>query len=397
MPTARLGIVAALAAGCGGGGSSGPDADDDGFDRQALLRHTARDVLAPVYPAFAARAAALDAAVADACAALEGGDAGAARVAAQEAWRSAVDAWQRADAVLVGPAAMDDRTVRDRIYAWPLVATCGIDQNVAARFADPAGFDLAAELNNVRSLAALEYLLFVADPAHTCAVEPDGWTALGADLPRARCELAAAIATDVAGQADALAAAWAPGDGDYAGVLSTAGDDGAALTEREALNLLSDAFFYVDRVVKDMKLGEAAGIAVNACGTAGEMCLREVEHRHADHGTFALRANLAALRVAFTGAGQGIDGEEVAAGPGFDDYLLAVGAGPLAERMTASLDRAIADAAALPDSYLAALAEDREAVVAVHAATKAFTDDLKTQFLTVLGLEIPDGAAGDND
>jgi hypothetical protein len=36
-------------------------------------------------------------------------------------------------------------------------------------------------------------------------------------------------------------------------------------------------------------------------------------------------------------------------------------------------------------------------VVATHSATKAFTDDLKSQFLTVLGLDVPDDAAADND
>ena len=35
--------------------------------------------------------------------------------------------------------------------------------------------------------------------------------------------------------------------------------------------------------------------------------------------------------------------------------------------------------------------------VAVHTTTKAVTTDLKTQFLTVLGLDIPDDVAGDND
>ena len=155
--------------------------------------------------------------------------------------------------------------------------------------------------------------------------------------------------------------------------------------------MISDALFYLDKMVKDMKLGESAGIVLNACGTVEEPCLREVEHRFADASTLSVRANLAGLRAAFTGTIDGADGL------GFDDYLIAVGATDLATRMVGNLDLAITRADALPESFLTALASDRASVVALHATTKAITDDLKAQFLTVLGLEIPDDVAGDND
>jgi len=48
-------------------------------------------------------------------------------------------------------------------------------------------------------------------------------------------------------------------------------------------------------------------------------------------------------------------------------------------------------------SFLAALANDYAAVVDMHAAVKLFTNDLKSQFLTVLALDIPDDVASDND
>ena len=65
--------------------------------------------------------------------------------------------------------------------------------------------------------------------------------------------------------------------------------------------------------------------------------------------------------------------------------------------MVGALDAAIAAADALPDSFLTALSADYDRVVAAHAAAKAYTDDLKSQFLTVLALEIPDDVATDND
>jgi hypothetical protein len=97
------------------------------------------------------------------------------------------------------------------------------------------------------------------------------------------------------------------------------------------------------------------------------------------------------MRRVFTGTTPGADG------PGYDDFLRALGATELADQMTAKLDAAIAKANALPDSFLGALSSSYPAIVATHGAVKEFTDDLKSQFLTVLSLEIPDDVAADND
>jgi uncharacterized protein len=376
-------------AACGGGPDPSADAPDDGFDRTALLDHLGHRVLLPIQSEFAVKATALPAAIGAYCTALDAGPAS--PDGARAAWRDAMDIWERADALLVGPAEMDHSTLRDRIYAWPLVSTCGIDRDTASRFADPASYDITTKLANVRSLASIEFLLHTTGTAHTCATPPPGFDALGADLPRARCRLAEALAVDVAAQAQALELGWKADGGDFAGELARAGQGGSIASAQEALNLVSDSLFYVDRMVKDMKLAEAAGIAINACGTVGTPCLREVEHPNADRATFAIRANLRALREAFTGT------TATAEGPGFDDFLRAIGHPEVGDRMVASIDAAIAAADALPDSFLAALATDYAKVVAVHTAAKAFTDDLKSQFLTLLGLEIPDDVATDND
>jgi hypothetical protein len=139
-----------------------------------------------------------------------------------------------------------------------------------------------------------------------------------------------------------------------------------------------------------MKIGEAAGITDNSCTTVGEPCVAEMEHRLSDRATFAIRANLVGLREVFTGTG-------TTDGPGFDDFLVAAGHPDVATRMTASLDGAITAANALPDSFTTALTSNYQQVVGTHTAVKAFTDDLKSQFLTLLALEIPDDVATDND
>lgn len=387
----RRHIVLFLLAACGGDASKSPDATPDGFDRNALLAHLATNHFLAVHADLEAKTALVAPRVAAYCDALDAGAAGDTLTAARAAWADAVDTWQLLDAVLVGPAAMDNKAQRDRVYGWPLLSACGLDRDTASRWADPASYNIATKLSNVRSLAAVEYLLYTTATMHGCTTTPAGWDALGADLPRARCRLAQAIAEDVHLGAAALHTAWRPDGGDYVGVLARAGNGSSIKSAQEGANHISDGMFFVDRFVKDMKLGEPAGITTNVCGTVQQPCLREVELPYGDRASFAIRANLVALKRVFTGTTPAADG------PGFDDFLRALGAPALADQMTANLDDAIAKANAMPDSFIGALSSDYASIVATHGAVKAVTDDLKSQFLTVLSLEIPDDVAADND
>src|SRR5262245_3804130 len=184
--------------GCGSPEPANPDAVADNFDRNALLAHLGEHVLLPIQATFDTRANALPAAIGSHCDALDAGTPGTTLESARAAWRDAIDAWQHAEALLVGPAAMDNKALRDRIYAWPLLAPCDVDRDVASRWANPASYDIATKLQRQRSLLAIEYLLFPQTDAHNCAITPPGWDALGADLPRARCRLAEVLASDVA-------------------------------------------------------------------------------------------------------------------------------------------------------------------------------------------------------
>jgi predicted lipoprotein len=391
MHATRASVFILLMA-CGGEHGRTPDAPPDGFDRTALLDHLANKVLLPMQTTVAAKAAALPGAIDAHCDALDAGAPGTALDAARAAWAETIDAWQRAEAALIGPAAMDNKALRSMIYAWPTISTCEIDRDTASRFADPSSYDISTKLIRVRSLYAIEYLLYPRSGDHTCITAPPGWTALGADVPRARCRLAEALAIDVATQTATLEAAWRPDGGDYAGELARAGQSGSSFaTAHAAVNVVAGGMFYVDYIVKDMKLGEPAGIADNACGTVGTPCLLELELPFADRATFAVRANLATLREVFTGTTATADG------PGFDDFLRALGHGDVADRMTGSLDAAIATAAQLPDSFVGALMNDYQKVVAAHGAARMFTLDLKSQFLTLLALELPNDVPTDND
>lgn len=394
IPAALLALLAAC-----GNQEQAPrvDAAGDDFDRGAMLASLSERVLLPVQEDVATRTGALDQAVGAYCAALGTDGEGTARDGAQRAWREAMGAWQVAEAMLIGPAAMDSRALRDAIYSWPLVNSCAVDQAVMQKLQDPA-FDIAAQLVNRRGLDALEYLLFVPTLAVSCPPQsvPAGWDALSdAERQAARCALAADAAADVAASAQTLLAAWSPAGGNYAGALASAGQPGSSLpSAQEAVNMVSDALFYVDAAVKDLKLAEPAGITLNICGAVQAPCIDELESRWAAHSRDNLLANLRGLRMVFTG-----DGPESTDGIGFDDFLIARDAGELATSMLAQLDAAIAAVEAIPAPMTDALqdAAGYQAVVAAHTAVKAFTDVLKSQFLTVLGLDLPDSAAADND
>src|SRR5262245_23681415 len=110
-------LALGFAVACGGGSAGKPDTPpSDGFDRNALLGHLANQVLLPLQTRFAGAAAQLPPAIAAYCDALDRGDAEPPLAAARASWAAALDAWEAVDALLVGPAAMDNRALRDRIY-----------------------------------------------------------------------------------------------------------------------------------------------------------------------------------------------------------------------------------------------------------------------------------------
>jgi hypothetical protein len=69
----------------------------------------------------------------------------------------------------------------------------------------------------------------------------------------------------------------------------------------------------------------------------------------------------------------------------------------LADALLAALDRATLAAEALPGDLPTAMEADPAAVVALEAAVKEATDLLKGDVATVLRLQLPAEAAGDND
>lgn len=395
--TRRLRIAILVAAGgisaCGDDGAGTPDGMEVSFDRRGMLTDLADQVILPTYRDFATETGELTGAVDTWCAALGTGGADAALEDARQAWREAMTVWQRAEMMQIGPLVMSDGAMRDRIYSWPVVSTCAVDQDVDLYRQDPGAYDISARLVNRRGLDALEHVLFAASLDHTCPPQtaPPEWNAQAeADRRAARCGFGQAAAADLGQAATELVAAW---EGGYREQFVTAGAGSTAFASAHAaINEVSDAMFYIDGMLKDMKLAEPAGITTNSCAVVQEPCLAELESGEADFSREQIIANLEGFQLLFTGGGS-----SEAGGKSFDDFLRAVGATDLAATMDADIAAALAMAMAIPAPLEQALTSDYQTVVAAHAAVKAITDQLKSQFLTVLALEIPDDAAADND
>lgn len=349
--------------------------------RQQFVADFADQTLLPALESFEASAGALEEAAA-AFAANRNDDT---LVAAQEAWRVAMNAWQHIELFLVGPAgSMTDvaggEDVRDEIYSWPLTNRCRIDQEtVEEAYADPAL--LSVELVNVRGLDAMEYLLFDADTDNACSpisrLNMEGsWEAVRDSIPERRANYAATAASLIHDSSTRLIALWRDG---YRAELVGPGENYG--TVQEALNAITDALFYLDTEVKDMKLAGVAGVA--------EVIGPETrESLDANVSIPNLRANLNAFALAFRGADGAV---------GLEELLQSAGAGDLATRMNSAIDDAIAELASLSPDIPTLVAADERAMLPAYERIKDITDLLKTEFVGILDLELPSRAEGDND
>lgn len=374
-------------------GGPGPTTSSGGgaFDKAAMLANLGQQVLG-TYEAFAVAADGLAAATESYASTLSAAD----RDAARDAWRDAMAVWQRAEVMQLGPAAAksaatggEDR--RDEIYSWPLVNRCRVDQElVEGTYATAETLD--AELINVRGLDALEYLLFYTGGTNACSAQASinssgSWAALAGELEQRRADYASTAAELVAQEAASLRDRWAASGGNFLAEVQAPSSTYA--TQQEALNAFSDAMFYLDARTKDLKLAVPAGLS--ECES--DVCPEALESTYAALAKLEVVKNLEGFQILYLGAAPDEDNPL-----GFEDLLLALGQTELAERMTADIAAAIAAAAAIEEDDLAdALAADPESVRDLYDAVKKVTDSLKSDFLTVLDLNRPLAAEGDND
>ncbi|MEM6925650.1 MAG: imelysin family protein [Myxococcota bacterium] len=311
----------------------------------------------------------------------------------QTAFLSAMAAWQELEVMQLGPAgssldAVGGVDLRDEIYSWPTVNPCRVDQLTVDESYASETFRTDS-LVNAYGLDALEYLLFGPEGENDCPAfvvpNQDGsWDGLGDEVVASRRQAYALVVVDgVIEVAEAIRTEWTT-EGGYADNLANAGGAGSDFdNDTQALNAIFDAMFYLEKVTKEAKLATPAGLLSDECSTA---CETRLELTWSQSSTQAVVANLRGFRNLFTG------GE----GTGFDDILEDQGDGALAEQVIADTDAAIALGEATAELN-GLLPDDPEPVIALHDAVKKVADELKGDLATLLALEIPSEAAGDND
>ncbi len=394
-PLAAL-IVASLLAACSGDSGQAPAPPQDTAPAQdtraQLLEDVAARVIHPTYARVTDAAAALE----TAAQAWAEAPSPTTQAAAQAAFKDVALTWQEAEVFQIGPAGVQGTVaggqgLRDAIYSWPLTNPCRVDQVLVD--GDYADLDaLAQEQINVLGLDALEHLLYPDGDGNACPpnsrINRDGlWGALSsAERDQRRAAYGYALAQLLRRDAQTLRDAWAEG-GAWRQEFTRAGDGSAAYPTRQAaLNALSDALFYIEKEARDMKLAQPAGLM--GCDT--DTCPEALEAPRSRLSRDLLLANLRGFQAVFLG------GPPEDHGVGFDDLLRAVGADDVAADMEDALTRSIAAIAALPPLE-DALTSELERVRAAFLILQELTTLLKTDFITVLDLELPQRAEGDND
>ena len=408
-------VGASLLSGCGVDGSSDAEpialvpgsgveetpVDSEGFNTVSMITQIADEVFVANYRVLSERAAsfaASDGSLTTYCSAIGTDQEAATFDSAQEQWKLTMAAVQATEMHVLGPAADNEDSLRSRVHSYGAgrLSTCGIDQSVV--LAEESGFDVTSRSINQRGMGAIGYLLFNADLTHTCASqvpETQSWDERPESERRIkRCDLATKVAIDVADAAAIIDVDWRT----YR--ASFVNQDNAG----NSLQLITDGLFALDKLVKDLKLTVPTGFSQEC---SARTCPSLVESPYSQNSYQNVRDNLLSFRKIFSGDG----------GLGFDDYLSNEGFPEVSTRFFENIDAAIAVVDAADASISAEVASiqtaaDETACTNAFAApdqpsqlnacrlagsTKRITDDLKIDFVTIVGVMIPDSAQSDND
>lgn len=310
---------------------------------------------------------------------------------ARAAYARAFEVWSEVELFQFGPyassspsAAKDGEQgegIRELIYSWPLSARLRVEEQVANQnYLN--GWD--GIFVSARGLFGLDYLLHYGDTDTVCAptsVCGKNWAKLDeSELALRKQAYAAAIGDDLVTRAATLTSAWAEDGGNFRPLLV---DATGYPSEQEAMKIIAWSLLYVEREVKDWKLGVPSGHTAMAPVAVAEAA-------YSGLGTPAIRANLSGFRGLFEGCGA------EGAGLGFDDWLIEAGHPELAQDIV----NALRDAQAAADAYPAFGSATPAELEALYQTVKVLTNLLKTDLFgagSPLGLTLPPGLEGDTD
>lgn len=392
----------------GGGGStssSGSSSSSSGSftagddARRAVLKDIGDEIILPALRDFDAKVAELKTAVDTLAATPDDTDA---LEAAQLAWEEAMTSWQRNEVLQVGPAGRSTnpdmvtggQDFREFIYSWPITLdSCGIEAAADSGAAVDGNTPI-----NISGLGAVEYLLFTNEPPESCAAQPTtAERALHVQRLGARLAL---LATSLRNR-------WEPAGGNFIEQWSTAGLASSAFYMRpqDALNALSIALFYVEKVSKDRKIAHTTGVGASGLTCSNEAsCPEFLESQLSRHSGANLIANVQVFRDVFSG----VNGKL-----GVNDLLEGIDRADLATEIVSELDVVLAQLQAIEnvegfDTAVENIADRTECVNAFSSSSglppcallgqiKTAMDTFRGPIVSALSLAVPSGAAGDND
>lgn len=317
----------------------------------------------------------------------------------KENWSLAMDAWEEAEVMQFGPLGGTQlpggQGLRDVFYSWPLSGRCQIDRAIGNKTYESPDFTKTG-LVTARGLGALEYLLFYGGTDNGCGSSEDinatgTWAALSKEeLAGRKAAYAKVLASDLSARSGDLVNLWTTG---FLNTFSTAGNGSSLFPTQElAFDSVVDGMMYIDSITKDRKISIPIGL-VDPASCSEPPCPELLESKYAVRSKQNVRINLVALRKLLIGCGKDFSGL------GFDDLFDAVGAVGTADELDADLAAAISAVDAFPHaSFEEAMSKgDTASMDKLRVAIKNVTDNLKSDFKSILNLRLPMRVAGDMD
>jgi predicted lipoprotein len=248
-------------------------------------------------------------------------------------WKETIDVYQNLQAFKVGLIASDAEELGLSLYAWPLQNQCRIDLEIARH---TGKLDYALNSNvNLRGLGALESLLFTTEGQHNCQSAPDFLQSWINSPIKTRhldqCTYMKKVNGLIKEDIKKLANEWSI-KGNNASLKLVIGKSKAE--KLHYLTELSQSLFYVEKIVKDLKLGPISGIL----NCKKESCPENTENILSKHSLESLIQNLEGFKMAFNGINQ----KNNLNGMGIDDYLKSEGHESVALSMNEKVENALA-------------------------------------------------------
>lgn len=386
-------------------GDSTDDESSTEFDRTALMTNIVDTIVIPNYrnTADTAHTFVKDSGVlATYCSAIGTDAEVVAKTDAKIGWRALMDEVQKTEMHIFGPAQINEESLHNRVHSYinGTTATCGIDQAVV--MANDDDYNVENRAFNQKGMGAIEYLLFNDNLNHSCASQvqaTSGWNELSNSARKTqRCSLSLRLAEDIAVASTLIHDAWTSEAESFRSEFL----DPTQLGDN--FQLMTDALFYIETFSKSQKLTIPLGID-DKCSSLTCSELIESPFSGASLRNLAINAN--EFLTIFNG-GEGL---------GFDDLIIDEGFADIAQRFQTQLADVNERMSGSPNS----LVDQIEMIESAGADTdcinafanpsvqssysacsaagllKKVTDDLKIEFVTIVGVAIPGRVQSDND